>query len=45
MDLQEMGWKAWAGLVWLRMGTDNLRFRMGYSTFGLHKKWGISLLT
>ena len=43
MDLQEMEWKAWAELVWLRKRTDNVRFRMGYSTFGLHITRGISL--
>ena len=21
MDLQEVGWEAWAGLIWLRTGT------------------------
>jgi hypothetical protein len=21
MDLQEMGWGAWTGLIWLRIGT------------------------
>jgi hypothetical protein len=21
MDLQEMGWRAWTGLIWLRIGT------------------------
>jgi len=45
MDLQEMGRKAWAGLVWLRKGTDNVCFGMGYATFGFHKTRGISRLT
>jgi hypothetical protein len=22
MDLQEVGWRAWTGLLWLRIGTD-----------------------
>jgi hypothetical protein len=22
MDLQEVGWEAWAGMMWLRKGTD-----------------------
>jgi len=22
MDLQEVGWEAWTGLLWLRIGTD-----------------------
>jgi hypothetical protein len=22
MDLRELGWKAWTGLIWLRMGQD-----------------------
>jgi hypothetical protein len=22
MDLQEVGWRAWTGLIWLRIGTD-----------------------
>jgi hypothetical protein len=25
MDLQEVGWGAWIGLMWLRIGTDNGR--------------------
>jgi len=23
MDLQEIGWGAWAGLIWLRIGTSS----------------------
>ena len=23
MDLQEVGWGAWTGLIWLRIGTDD----------------------
>jgi hypothetical protein len=45
MNLKETGRKAWAGLVWLRKGADNMCFRMGYSTFGLHKTPGISRLS
>ena len=22
MDLHEVGWRAWTGLIWLRIGTD-----------------------
>jgi hypothetical protein len=37
MDLQEVGWGASTGLIWLRMGTSG-----GY--FGFHKTWGIPWL-
>jgi hypothetical protein len=26
MDLQEMGWGAWTGLIWLRIGTGGGHF-------------------
>ena len=32
MDLQEVGWGAWTGLIWLRVGK---------LTFGFHKIWEI----
>ena len=28
-DLQELGWKAWVGLIWHRMGTGGGLFCMG----------------
>ena len=34
MELQEVGWGAWNGLIWLMIGRGG-----GY--FGFHKTWGI----
>jgi hypothetical protein len=28
MDLGEVGWVAWTGLIWLRMGADGVLLRM-----------------
>jgi len=28
MDLREMGWGAWTGLIWLRLGTGGGHLRM-----------------
>jgi len=35
MALQEVGWGAWTGLIWLRIGTGGVYF-------GFHKTWGVS---
>jgi hypothetical protein len=28
MDLQQIGWEAWMGLMWLRVGTDGWLFEV-----------------
>jgi hypothetical protein len=44
MDLQEVGWETWTGLVWLRIGTGGRHLWMRYWTFGLHKMLNMSWL-
>ena len=44
MDLTELGWRKWTGLIWLRSGTEGGRFRMWSWTFLFHKMRGISRL-
>jgi hypothetical protein len=40
MDLQEVGWGEWTGLIWLRRGTgDIVHVVMNYR---VHKMWRIS---
>jgi len=35
MDLQEVGWRPWTGLIWLRIGTGGADFcECGYETSG-----------
>jgi len=34
MDLQEVGWSAWTGLIWLRIGTGGWLLWMRWWTFG-----------
>jgi hypothetical protein len=42
MDLQGVGWRAWTGLIWLRIGTGGGLLSMGQWTFGFHKMRGSS---
>jgi hypothetical protein len=28
MDLQDVGWRAWTGPIWLRIGTGVMKFRV-----------------
>jgi hypothetical protein len=37
MDLQEVEWWAWTGLIWLRIRTGAGHLRMRYLNFGFHK--------
>jgi hypothetical protein len=30
MDLQEVGWEAWTGLIWFSLGTGGWNFRQQY---------------
>jgi hypothetical protein len=42
MDLREVGWRAWTGSIWLRIGTGGGLLWMRLLTFGFHKMRGIS---
>jgi hypothetical protein len=42
MDLREVGWWAWTGSIWLRIGTGGGLLWMRLWTFGSHKMRGIS---
>jgi len=42
MDLQEMGWGAWTGLIWLRIGRVGGLLKTGQWIFGFHKMGGTS---
>jgi hypothetical protein len=44
VDLQELGWGAWIGFIWLRIGTGGGLLWVRESTFGFHKTRGISWL-
>ena len=39
--LDEVGWRALTGLIWLRTGIDGRCLWMWYWTFWFHKMWGI----
>jgi hypothetical protein len=41
MVLQQVGWDAWTGLMWLGKGTSGGRLCVRWWTFGSHKMWGI----
>jgi len=34
MDLQKVGWRAWTGLIWLRIGTDGGSYKSGNKPSG-----------
>jgi hypothetical protein len=40
MDLREVGWGAWTGSIWLRIGTGGGLLWMRLWTFGFHKMRG-----
>jgi hypothetical protein len=42
MDLREVGWGAWTGSIWLRIGTGGGLLWRRWWTFGFHKMRGIS---
>jgi hypothetical protein len=42
MDLREVGWGAWTGLIWLRIGTGGGLLWIRWWTFGSHKMRGVS---
>jgi hypothetical protein len=42
MDLREIGWGAWTGLIWLGIGTGGWLLWMRLWTFGFYKIRGIS---
>jgi hypothetical protein len=42
MHLREVGWEAWTGLIWLRIGTGGELLWTRLWTFGFHKMRGIS---
>ena len=42
--LQEIGWQAWTGLIWLRTGTGDGLLWTRWWNFGLHKMQGSSWL-
>jgi hypothetical protein len=44
MDLRVVGWGAWTGSIWLRIGTGGGLLWIRWWTFGFHKVWGISWL-
>jgi hypothetical protein len=44
MNLQDVGWREWSGLVWLRTGTGGRHLWMRRRIFGFHKMKGISSL-
>jgi hypothetical protein len=42
MDLREVGWGAWTGSIWLRIGTGGGLLWIRWWTFGFHKMRGVS---
>ena len=40
MDLQELGWVAWTGFIWLRIGTGDGNLWMWWRTFDFKKNVG-----
>jgi hypothetical protein len=38
MDVQEVGWGAWTGLIWLRIGTRGSSCECGNEPLGLIKR-------
>jgi hypothetical protein len=40
MDIGEVGWGDWTGLVWLRIGTGGELLWIRYWTFGFHEMLG-----
>jgi hypothetical protein len=42
MDLTEVGWGVWTGLIWLRIERGGGPLWMWWWTFGFHKIRGIS---
>ena len=44
MTFQEVGWRSWIGLIWLRIGTSGGHLWMRPTTSEFHKIRGISLV-
>jgi hypothetical protein len=44
INIQQVGWGAWSGLIWLRTWTDSVMLLTLCLTFGFHKMRGISWL-